>query len=190
MKNKEIILDRELELSLKVSEDKDIIELWEVISKFKAVLRPWLDWVDVVQSIEEYQSYMHRVKYEETIGIQKAFVLTVDGKAQGEIVFDEFDARVRCCNMGYWISPEFQQKGIMFRACVQAINKAFESLNIDKINIRFIGSNKASLALAKKLGFTLDGILRKNILYQGTVEDEYVMSCFRQEWQFLTHKNI
>lgn len=173
-----------VDLALNVLEEKEIAELWDVISKYKKELRPWLDWVDVVKTYDEYHNYMNRVRYEESIGIQKNLVLSVDGKAQGEIVFDDFDARIRSCNMGYWISPEYQQQGIMFSACIKAINQAWSSLNVDKINIRFIGKNVSSMKLAKKLGFLTDGVLRKNILYQGVIEDEIVMSLFRNEWKY------
>ncbi len=173
-----------LKLELKVLEDEDIKSLWGVINQYKNELRPWLDWVDIVNSLEEYSSYMNRTKYEESIGIQKHFVVSVDHQAKGEIVFDDFDAQVRSCNLGYWLSPELQNKRIMTRACQEAITKAFQSLNVDKINIKFISSNKPSLALAKRLGFRLDGVLRKNILYHGIIEDEVVMSCFRDEWNF------
>ncbi len=173
-----------LDLSLRTSTEEDVKQLWEIVSTYKKELRPWLDWVDMIHSIEDYMGYMNRVKYEEDIGIQKAFVLCIDDLAQGEIVFDDFDARTRSCNMGYWISPQWQQKGVMFSACKIAISRAFESLNIDKINIRFISTNVASHALALKLGFSVDGVLRKNILYQGRIEDEVIMSCFRQEWKF------
>ncbi len=182
--HKDPITEDSLELSLETLQSQEIKELWEVISKYKKELRPWLDWVDMIQSYEEYQDYMSRVQYEESIGIQKGYVVCINGVAQGEIAFDDFDARTRSCNLGYWLSPEYQQRGIMFRACVEAINQIFDTLNIDKINIRFIGSNKASLGIGTKLGFKIDGVLRKNLLYQGKLEDEVVMSCFREEWKF------
>ncbi len=169
---------------LKSIEDRDIAQLWSVIESYKNELRPWLDWVDRVQNLDAYRTYMEQVKYEESIGIQKAYVVCIEDRAVGEIAFEDFDASTRSCGMGYWISPQYQQQGIMTEACTQGINKAFASLNIDKINIRFISTNKASFALAKKLGFTLDGVLRKNLLYHGQLEDEAVMSCFRHEWKF------
>ncbi len=175
---------KELQLTLQTLQSQEIRELWEVISRYKKELRPWLDWVDMMQSLEQYEGYMSRVQYEESIGIQKDYVVCIDGVAKGEIVFEDFDASTRSCNMGYWISPEYQQRGIMSKACIQAINQAYASYNIDKINIRFIGSNKASLGLGRKLGFKIDGVLRKNLLYQGKLEDEVVMSCFRTEWKF------
>ncbi len=176
-------------LGLKSMEDADIVQLWKVIKNNKDSLRPWLDWVDLVQSQDEYRSYMERVKYEQSIGIQKQIILTVDDVAAGEIVFEDFDARVRSCMMGYWLNPELHNQGIMTSACTRAINMAFESLNIDKVNVRFISDNTASHKLASKLGFKLDGVLRKNILYHGQIRDEIIMSLFADEWK-AWQKNI
>ncbi len=175
-------LEQQLSIGLHNIEEADIVQLWEVISEHKAALRPWLDWVDQVQSLDEYRSYMERAKYEESIGIQKLLVITVNNEAVGEIVFDAFDARVRSCDMGYWLNPDWQEKGIMSSACLQAVEMAFASLNIDKIVVRFISENTASFKLAKKLGFKVDGVLRRNMLYHGQIRDEVIMSLLKQEW--------
>ncbi len=174
-----------LHLEVKTLEEDHIKDLWTEISAHKSELRPWLDWVDMIDTFEDYQQYMNRVQYEESIGIQKPLVVCADHQAIGEVVFDDFDAQTRSCNLGYWISPPYQKKGLMTAACTQAIDRAFESMNIDKINIRFIRSNTASLKLSQKLGFKLDGILRKNIRYHGVIEDEVIMSCFADEWHLV-----
>lgn len=62
--------------------------------------------------------------------------------------------------MGYWLDGAAQGKGIMTQ-CVEAFCAiAFEELRLHRIEIRVATKNKPSLAIAKKLGFHLDGILR------------------------------
>ena len=56
----------------------------------------------------------------------------------------------------------------MTEACVRIIDFGFRELGLRKIVWKSYTDNKPSNALAKKLGFKLEGVLRKEIKYLAT----------------------
>jgi hypothetical protein len=63
------------------------------------------------------------------------------------------------------------------------LSHAFESLNVNRVELTVDSRNVASLAAVKKLGAVQEGILRQHkILESGYVRDTVLFSIIRPEW--------
>ena len=62
--------------------------------------------------------------------------------------------------MGYWLLPEFWQRGLLQRGLPRIMRYAFESMNVHRIHVDIEPENIASCQLVEKLGFTHEGTLR------------------------------
>lgn len=73
----------------------------------------------------------------------------------------------------------------MTEATEKIIDFAFNKLKLRKLKIPAFAVNKASNGLAKKLGFILEGTLRKNCRAKSTgkIHDENIYRMFREEWE-------
>jgi ribosomal-protein-serine acetyltransferase len=60
---------------------------------------------------------------------------------------------------------------------------AFCSLNVNRVEIRAEPSNTRSRAVAERLGFTMEGILRQVVNMGDRFADRAVYSLLREEWQ-------
>ncbi len=62
-------------------------------------------------------------------------------------------------DLGYWLGPEFQGRGIAFRAASQALAESFAS-GLGSVSAGYIMGNDRSAALLARLGFRRTGSMR------------------------------
>ena len=78
----------------------------------------------------------------------------------GSIGFVHVDNKHASAELGYWISKDFQGKGIVSTSCQRLINYGFKHLNFHRICMKIIPNNKKSLRIPERLGFKQEGISR------------------------------
>jgi len=85
--------------------------------------------------------------------------------------------------IGCWLGQDYWRQGIMTEACVRIIDFGFRELELRKIVWKSYTDNKPSNALAKKLGFKLEGVLRKEIkcLATGKIHDGNLYGLLKSE---------
>lgn len=79
----------------------------------------------------------------------------------------------RCAEFGYWLGQEFQGQGYISEALLLLEKTAFEK-GFHRLEIRCAGENKKSAAVAKRLGYSKEGTLRENVLFQGCFIDTLI----------------
>ncbi len=79
-------------------------------------------------------------------------------------------------NKNYW------GKGIGYEACKLAINYGFEEMQLRKIYLAVYENNPAAKKIYEKLGFKLEGTLRKQIQLNNEYYDKYLMGLFKTEF--------
>ncbi len=89
----------------------------------------------------------------------------------------------RRAEIGYWIGKEFEGKGIVTTACREMITYAFQDLRMNRIDLRSMVNNHRSRAVAERLGFKLEGILRQQAILRGEPLDMAMYSLLRDEWE-------
>jgi RimJ/RimL family protein N-acetyltransferase len=85
--------------------------------------------------------------------------------------------------IGYWIDAGCQGRGLVSEAVTALCCAAFELMNARRLEIRCAPNNSRSRAVAERLGFQLDGVLRDGG-YGGTgeLEDKMVWSLLAREY--------
>jgi ribosomal-protein-serine acetyltransferase len=82
------------------------------------------------------------------------------------------NAEVGECELGYWLSKEYNGLGIMTKVCKFLINYIFTDLKLNKIIANIATENYHSQRLVKKLGFILDKTLKnKECLYSNYLDN-------------------
>lgn len=129
-------------------------------------LKPWMLFAQKEQSEEETEinirdSYAKFIKRED-------LRLLIFHKDTGEFIASSglhcIDWSVRKFEIGYWIDSRYSGKGYITEA-VQGISEfAFSDLKARRIEIRCDSRNHKSRKVPKRLGFTLEGILKNDAL--------------------------
>lgn len=74
-------------------------------------------------------------------------------------------------------------KGIGKYATTQALLHAFKDLNLHRVNLTVMESNKTALSLYKKIGFKVEGVLRDSVYKSGSYHNMVAMALLRSDFQ-------
>lgn len=100
----------------------------------------------------------------------------------GNIKLDFYDARSNVSELGLLIgNKQYWGKGIGLEACKLTIGYGFQQMNLRKIYLAVYESNPSAKKIYEKLGFVLEGTLRKHVMVNGNYFDKYLMGLFKNE---------
>ncbi len=102
----------------------------------------------------------------------------------GNIKIDFHDKKANVSELGLLIgNKNYWGKGIGYEACKLAINYGFNTMNLRKIYLAVYENNLNAKKLYEKIGFKLEGTLRKHVLADGKLCDKYLMGIFKEEFK-------
>ena len=95
---------------------------------------------------------------------------------------DDFRYHVASKELHAWLTEEYAHQGLMGEALLPLMEKVFAD-GAERIAVRILADNKASLRLAEKLGFVREGYLARALKNaEGTVFDVVLYSISREEF--------
>lgn len=107
----------------------------------------------------------------------------LDGQAVGTILTHSCDRRVGSFMYGLVIAAEHQRRGYAREAVQLVLRYFFAELNYQKVTVDVYDYNLASQRFHERLGFTLEGRLRRTIYTDGRHHDEFIYGLLREEFQ-------
>lgn len=100
----------------------------------------------------------------------------------GNVKLDFHDEKANVSELGLLIGDKrYWGKGIGYEACKLLIQYGFEEKHLRKIYLAVYENNPAAKKLYEKLGFVLEGTLRKHVAVKGQYYDKYLMGIFKGE---------
>lgn len=103
------------------------------------------------------------------------FVIEVNGKAVGKINLKLDDPYNKTkAKIGYWIGKEYRGKGIVTAVVKIVVPYWMKKYRLVRVEARARTYNKSSARVLEKAGFKLEGILRKNVLKDGKLYDDFL----------------
>lgn len=168
--------------ALRVLREDDAEELFELTDANRAYLRRWLPWVDLVRSEDDSRSFLASVTTQREQGRGPTFGILCDGALLGVVGFLPVDHVNRIGEIGYWLVPRAQRRGVMTQCCRFVVRYGFLTLDLNRIQIAAGTENQASRAVPERLGFKLEGVLRARENLYGTFIDHAMYSLLRSEF--------
>ncbi|MDX2283372.1 MAG: GNAT family protein [Bacteroidia bacterium] len=157
--------------------------LLELTNTSREHLRPWLTWVDFMQSEAQFQQFILNSRKRHADGQELPCVLVEQGRLAGRIGLYRIDSQHQTAEIGYWLGTAFQGRGIATRACRALAAYAFGGLGLNRIEIRCGTGNLRSQAVPERLGFAREGLLRQAEWLHGEFHDLYLYAMLRSQWQ-------
>lgn len=153
--------------------------LYELVDKNRGFLGRWLTWVDKTQQPEDEFNVLGLIERPNT----PAYFIRVDGRIAGAIDAHNESVRDASIDLGYWLGHEFTGRGIMTRAARVMSGLLFDR-GINRIVIQAATANTSSIAVATRLGFMREGILRAaQQIRPGEFYDLISFSKLKSEWE-------
>lgn len=166
---------------LRLFRESDAEELHRVITANHAHLARWLPWAQRAHGVDDRRQFIratlrqHRMKD----GFQAAIVER--GAIVGVIGFHHVDWQNRATSIGYWLAAESQRRGTMTEAVQALLSLAFDTWELERVEIRVAVGNKRSAAIPERLGFSPEGILRHGERHEDGYKDIVVYALLRGE---------
>jgi ribosomal-protein-serine acetyltransferase len=151
-------------IELRQYEMSDAGMIFDLVSRNRDYLRPWLPWVDLTHSVEDVRAFIARAQKQLDTNHGPHCGIWVDDVMTGNIGCHPFDWPNRNCSIGYWIDAGGQRKGLVTRCCASLLDYLFDDVGLHRVEIRCGTGNTRSCAIPQRLGFTREGV------------------CFQAEW--------
>jgi ribosomal-protein-serine acetyltransferase len=125
-------------------------------------MRPWLPFVKNTPSVEESEAYVRKARL--NFLERTDLVLHVFDKNSGQFVgssgLHRFDWNVKKFEIGYWLRTSRTGEGLMTETVNGIVTFAITELGANRLEVRCNTRNVASIGVANRAGFTLEGTFR------------------------------
>ena len=115
-------------------------------------------------------------------GIELAIAEPTSDAFCGAVTLHSFDWHSRRCEVGFWVVPAARGRGVGSGAVALALSWAFQDLDLLRIEMTTTPENPAVPALARRLGFSHEGVLRARNIERGRRVDIVWFGLLREEW--------
>ena len=128
--------------------------------------------------LSDAQEFLSKVRQQDPTTIfaivSEAEVIGGIGLGLGE------DVHRYTAEMGFWLAEPYWGKGIMTEAVKRFTEFAFDRFDLQRIFAEPYATNPASARVLEKAGYTLEGILRANVIKEGVVLDQYLYALTKE----------
>ncbi|MGF1521999.1 MAG: GNAT family N-acetyltransferase [Leptolyngbyaceae cyanobacterium] len=139
-------------------------------------------WVSSPCTEQEFRAYIDRCRGDDFEGlliceIKSRLIVGVVNLSQ--IFYKSFQNAY----LGYYVDVDFAGQGLMSAGIRLAINYAFNTLNLHRLEANIQPGNQASINLIKRLGFTQEGFSKRYLKINGDWRDHERWALTVEEWQ-------
>lgn len=148
-------------------------------------LARWEPWAVNPPVLEETRSFLQASARNWLEGSELPVVIAVRGNGQWRLA-GSVSLRIsyysRSGEIGYWIDGGYEGTGLVSKAVAAILDEAFGPLGLDRVTLHTDAANERSRALARRLGFTEEGLLRQALAFPGKRRDEATYGLLAGEW--------
>ncbi|WKX73201.1 GNAT family N-acetyltransferase [Streptomyces sp. XD-27] len=138
---------------------------------------------DVVTDLASSRAFLQGYADKAAADTGRIHGIWADGTLVGAVVFRTMDVKQGTAEAGCWLEPSAVGKGLVTRAVRLIIDWAVEERGVHRVEWWVSTGNEPSIAVARRLGMTKDGVLRESYLYRGERHDEEIWSVLAPEWR-------
>jgi ribosomal-protein-serine acetyltransferase len=153
------------------------------MDRARATVDPWIRWAGLSTDLDSATATLQRYADLAARDAGRLFGIWLDGTLVGGTMFVAFDATAGTCELGCWLEPAGQGRGLITRAARVLIDWAVRTRGIHRVEWHCRPDNTASSAVARRLGMRLDGVMREAHPYRGVRHDLQIWSLLGTDGQ-------
>lgn len=162
---------------------EDAAAIYEAIDTHRDYLKIWLPFIDKMRSVADEEAFLKSVLSVPAERRESIFgIWNERNEICGLIGFHFSDFDNHRTEIGYWLLPEYQHRGIVTESVRKLCQWAVSEKEIKRIQIRCATGNAASNGIPIRLGFHHEGTERSGeLLASGEYADIHVYSILKEE---------
>jgi ribosomal-protein-serine acetyltransferase len=153
------------------------------LDRVRPHLAPWLPWAGAIVDTDGARAWLQRYADAQAADGGRIYGIWLDGVLVGGTLFRIFDGWLSSCEIGVWLAPEAEGRGLVTAAARHMIDWAVRERGMNRVEWRTVPSNARSIAVAKRLGMTREGVQREAVPHAGERHDDEVWSLLAAEWR-------
>lgn len=151
------------------------------IDRARPHVDPWIPWATLSTDAASAAAVLQRYADRQAEDTGRVYGIWLDGRLVGGTMFTRFDAASGVCEIGCWLEADGAGRGLVTRACRVLIDWAFRERGMSRIEWWVAAHNSRSIDVARRLGMTRDGVLRRRYPYRGERFDSEVWSLLSDD---------
>ncbi|WP_422934580.1 GNAT family N-acetyltransferase [Sinomonas sp. P47F7] len=158
-------------------------EFADHLDRAREHIRPWVGPTFVTAGVEAATATLTRYATATAADGARIYGIWSGGTLVGGVMFVGFDAPRGVAELGCWLEPGAEGRGLVSEACRALVRWAFEIRGLHRIEWRCRATNARSGAVAQRLGMTLEGTLRQSWPMGDAFDDTQIWALLSAEWQ-------
>lgn len=158
-------------------------QLLEAIEEDRQYLEEHVPWVKSVLSLQDAERVLLEAKLFAQGGQQLISFIFYHDELIGSVGLVRIDKKHHVAEIGFWLRRSYQGKGFMSTSARSFISFAFETLQLNRLEMRIPQANPKATYIPKALGFTLEGTLKQAVYKKNTYLDVLIFGVIRRKWK-------
>ncbi|MFC3531059.1 GNAT family N-acetyltransferase [Vogesella facilis] len=165
------------------AEEQHAPQLFALVNSSRDALGQWLPWVETSQTEAQVREFLQLRACERRLGASRTCLIELDGQPVGVCDLHSISHHDRRAAIGYWLADAYVGRGILPQALQQLLSCAYRELGLYRIEIITAAANLRSCAVAERMGFQQEGVLRGYLYIRDRHWDARIYSLLAHEWQ-------
>ncbi len=155
--------------------------VYRLIDNNRLRLRKWLPFIDDTISVEQTENFIRSLA--NPTSRELVFTIRYADEVAGLVGYKDIDRNNKKLEIGYWIAPAFEGRGIVTKSVKVMLDEAFGKMQMNRVQIKCAVGNTRSSNIPKRLGFTFEGVERAGEFLNGRFADLETYSMLKGDWQ-------
>jgi ribosomal-protein-serine acetyltransferase len=157
----------------------------ELVAENAERLARWEPWAGKPPVLDETRSFLETSGRNWLDGSELPVAIAVNRSGQWHLagalslIISHY---TRSAEIGYWIGGDYEGRGLVTIAAAALLDQAFGPLGLERVSLHTDPSNERSRAVARRLGFVEEGLLRQGTAFPDERRDEIVYGLLAEEW--------
>ncbi|MDD1780224.1 GNAT family N-acetyltransferase [Enterovibrio sp. ZSDZ35] len=147
---------------------------FSIVKRERDYLAEWLAWPPHADGEAFFSAFIESSLKGYAEGKSMTCAMLYKGEVVGNVSFNVISQSLKKVVIGYWLSKDFQGKGIASRCVTTLTDIAFNQLKLTKIEIAVATGNTPSRRLCERLGFSLEGVITQAENLNGRIVDHAI----------------
>jgi ribosomal-protein-serine acetyltransferase len=184
-----MILTINQDLRLELITDDHALPVFKMVDSNRPFLRTWLSFVDRMETIDFATGFVRVTQEKNKLGMEYAFVIYEHNEPVGRMGVYKIDSQNRIGEIGYWLIENKQGKGIITLACKTLIDFCFDTLNLNRIELKCATANTKSRGIPERLSFKQEAVLHDAEWLHDRFVDLYLYVLLKKDRVLTTNQN-
>jgi RimJ/RimL family protein N-acetyltransferase len=168
---------------LRALEPSHAEEFFAHLDRARTHIKPWVGASFVASDVDGARTVLQRYADGLAADRQRLYGIWLDGTLVGGTMFVSFDSTLGVCEIGCWLEPAGEGRGLITQVVRMMIEWAFRVRGLSRAEWHTLPGNERSIKVARRLGMSLDGTLRQYLpVGDGRRNDKQIWSVLATEW--------